>query len=139
HLTPALMAAAQRHLVAKAIAEFSHERLLAPEPTGPGEWLLASPDGRARYTFAARVHALEHWAVDERSLVRTVDGEPRELDAQELVVELAPLLGIPDRLLPLYLEELASTLGAAAWKLAHHRSSVVDLLDAGHQEIEAAM
>ena len=31
HLSPAAMATAQRHLVAKAIAEFTHERLLAPE------------------------------------------------------------------------------------------------------------
>ena len=30
HLNPAAMAVAHRHLVAKALAEFAHERLLAP-------------------------------------------------------------------------------------------------------------
>ncbi|WP_110181111.1 IucA/IucC family protein [Nocardioides solisilvae] len=148
HLTPELMARAQRHLVAKAIAELSHERLLAPEPVPPpveevaqrrDHYALTTPDGRARYTFTARVLPLEHWVVDEASLARTVDGEACELDAQELVAELAPDLGIPDALLPVYLEELASTLSAAAWKLAQDRPSVTELLDAGYQEIEAAM
>ncbi len=34
HLTPDNLARAQRHLVTKAIAEYAHERLLAPEPDG---------------------------------------------------------------------------------------------------------
>ena len=44
HLTPAAWRDAQRRLVAKAIAEFAHERLLAPEPDGDGR--LASPRRR---------------------------------------------------------------------------------------------
>ncbi|WP_309136267.1 IucA/IucC family protein [Nocardioides campestrisoli] len=141
HLTPELMARAQRHLVTKAIAEFSHERMLSPAPSAEeaGRFALASPDGRTCYSFTARVLPLEHWVVDEASLTRTVDGAPAELDAQDFVAEMAPLLGIPDRLLPLYSEELAATLAAAAWKLARPRPTVEELLDAGYQEIEAAM
>ena len=36
HLSPDLLARAQRHLVAKAIGEFSHERLLEPVEDGDG-------------------------------------------------------------------------------------------------------
>lgn len=34
HLTPAHWATANRQLVRKALAEFAHERLLTPEPSG---------------------------------------------------------------------------------------------------------
>ena len=50
---------------------------------------------------------------------RLVKDEPADLDAQAFVVEFAGVLGIPDALLPTYLEELASTLASAAWKLRH--------------------
>ncbi|MEQ4523916.1 IucA/IucC family protein [Nocardioides kribbensis] len=157
HLTPEHLAVAQRHLVAKAIAEYAHERIIAPVPdpgAGPGATPDATPDattaadpaawlletGRgAAYRFRARRLALEHWAIEEESLERRVDGEPAPLDAQELVVELAPVLGIPDALVPTYLEEVASTLAAACWKLAHRRVPVAELLGADYQEVEAAM
>ena len=47
HLTPETMARAHRELVAKAIAEFTHERLLAPEAhpaTGDDDWRLVGQD-----------------------------------------------------------------------------------------------
>lgn len=146
HLTPEAMAAAQRHLVAKAIAELTHERLLAPSrdraASADGAYVLALDaldGGTVTYRFRARRLALEHWAVDEDSLVRDVDGTPAPLDVQELVLELQPLLRIPDDLLALYLEELAATLASAAYK--HHRGgpSVAELLDADLATVEAAM
>lgn len=136
HLTPATMARAHRDLVAKAIAEFSHERLLAPTPDGDG-WRLDLP--RAAYAFTARRHPLEHWVVDAASIVRTVDGVATPVDAQDFVVDCNDALGIPDHLLATYLEEVASTLASAAWKLTHHRLSSADLVHADHQEVEAAM
>ncbi|MCR6031739.1 GNAT family N-acetyltransferase [Nocardioides sp. zg-579] len=146
HLTPEHLARAQRHLVTKALSELSHERLLAPTAVGDpaeGGFELTSPDGRARYTFRAQLLALEHWAVEPASIERTLDGVPAPLDVQDLVVELAPLLGIPDGLLPTYLEELAATLASAAWKLEHSTRSVEELLDLegteGYQAVEAAM
>ncbi|HLT59899.1 MAG TPA: hypothetical protein VK020_01830, partial [Microlunatus sp.] len=102
HLTPSTMAVAQRHLTAKAIAEFSHERLLAPTPDGDG-WRIDLDRGRVRYRFRAERLALEHWLIDEASLDRTVDGSPAPLDAQQLILELRPLLGIPDDLVATYL------------------------------------
>ncbi|MBE1878138.1 GNAT family N-acetyltransferase [Myceligenerans sp. TRM 65318] len=96
HLRPALAGAAHRHLVAKALAEFTHERLFLPEPVSAGtaeadgaateaarevthddprEYVLVLDDarggGRVTYRFAARRYPLEHWVIDESSLRRT--------------------------------------------------------------------
>ena len=51
----------------------------------------AAPPTRSR---RERLH-LEHWAIDEATLTRRVDGSPADLDAQAFVVEFAPLLGDP--------------------------------------------
>lgn len=140
HLAPERLAVAQRHLVTKAISEFAHERLITPvaDPATDG-WRLSAPGGGSSYTFRARRLALEHWAVAPDSLVRWVDGAPAELDVQRFVAEFAEPLGLPDALLPTYLEELASTLASACWKLAHATRPVAELLDADYQELEAAM
>jgi siderophore synthetase component/RimJ/RimL family protein N-acetyltransferase len=146
HLRPEHLEPAQRHLVAKAIAEFTHERLVAPRADGDA-WALDAGD--STYRFRARVHALEHWVVDEASLTRSCRAScgPVPLDAQELVLGLQHELGIPDDLLGTYLEEIASTLASAAAKhrrggpsaaqLAHGRSDG-DVV-AGFQDAEAAM
>jgi len=138
HLSPAHLAQAQRHLVAKAIAEFSHERLLSPEPITAG-WRLVAPDADVEYRFEAARTRLEHWAVDEASLHRFVDGAPADLDAQAFILEFQPLLGLSDQLLPIYLEEIASTLASASFKIARGGPSADELLTADFQAIESAM
>ncbi len=100
---------------------------------------MTTPAGDTTYTFTARRHALEHWSIDPATVVREVKDEPAPLDVQQLVVEFAEALGIPDTLLATYVEELASTLASTAWKLHHRAVPVVDLVDADHQTIEAAM
>ncbi|WP_448719734.1 IucA/IucC family protein [Microbacterium natoriense] len=139
HLTSAALEHAQRHLVAKAIAEFSHERLIAPEPHQDGGWLLRVPTGEIEYRFDAQRAELEHWIVDEPSIRRVRDGEELPLDAQELILELQPLLGLSDELLPVYLEEIASTLAGAMFKIAQGGPSASELADADFQTVEAAM
>ena len=138
HLSPAHLAAAQRHLVAKAIAEFSHERLLCPESVAGG-WRITVPDADVQYRFEAVRTELEHWVIDESSVRRLVAGDPADLDAQTLIIELQPVLGLSDHLLPIYLEEIASTLASAAFKLAQGGPSADDLLEADFQTIESAM
>ncbi|WP_418277898.1 GNAT family N-acetyltransferase [Isoptericola jiangsuensis] len=127
HLRQDFAEHAHRHLAAKALAELAHERLFAPTPDGEGRYRL-DLDG-VTYTFAARTFALEHWVVDPASITRTVDGQDTPggpgapggeavlpVDVLELVAELQPLLGVPDDLLAVYLEELSSTLAAATAK-----------------------
>ncbi len=139
HLEPATMQRAHRRLVAKAIAEFSHERLVAPRPL-PGE--AGSYEVRAgdsTYRFHAHCHELDHWVVDPWSVLRAHAGEVVEPDALELVAELHTDLGIPEQLLGTYLEELSATLAAAAWKDTHHTLTSADLVHADLQIIEGAM
>jgi siderophore synthetase component len=144
HLRPENLRVAHRHLVAKAIAEFSHERLIAPVETDSG-WELKGPS--STYSFTARRFLLDHWVVDPDSIVRRT-GEARTVfdsnvedvvDAQAFVAEFAADLGIPDRLLPTYLEELAATIASACWKLEHQTLTATDLVDADHQSVEGAM
>ncbi|MFN3601347.1 MAG: GNAT family N-acetyltransferase [Dietzia sp.] len=138
HLTGHAMRRAHRHLCAKALAEFSHERLIAPRPgTGPGCYEVRAGD--ELWTFRARVLPLEHWVVDEGSLRREVGGKPVEPDAQALITALAPVLGIPESLVGIYLEEIAATLGSAAFCLHHRDRPAQELAEADLQEVEAAM
>ena len=153
HLNSDAFAVVQRHLVAKALSEFAHERLIHPVSVGAGggaasangddqAWEL-NIDGASRYTFTARVLPLEHWVIDETSITRWRDGTEVPLDAQELVVELQDALSIPEDLISTYLEELASTLAGAAFKLedarAGRRPDARTLADADFQTTEAAM
>lgn len=137
HLEPGVMARAHRHIAAKAIGEFTHERLLAPEATTDGRWTITAGD--ARYTFAATRHALEHWRVDPVSLERTVDGQQTEVDALTVVSDLHEDLGIPDHLRSTYLEELSGTLASLAFKWHHEHRTSRELLDVDFQTIEGAM
>jgi siderophore synthetase component len=173
HLNADAFAVVERHLVAKALSEFAHERLITPVrvsedagnasadaadhgptsaaageggPTsadaGDGTWELAV-DGGTRYTFTARLLPLEHWVIDEDSITRRRDGAEAALDVQELVVELQEDLALPEDLISTYLEELASTLASAAFKLedarAGKRPDARGLVDADFQTTEAAM
>ncbi len=140
HLEPVTMEAAHRHLVAKILAELTHERLLTPQAVAGhvDTWVVRTDDGTT-YRFRGRVHRLEHWSIDPASIERRAGAEPTDVDALDAVVDLAPVLGIPDALLPVYLEEVASTLQSAAWKRTHHRLTSADLVRADLPTIEAAM
>jgi siderophore synthetase component len=137
HLNPHTLERAQRHLLAKALGELSHERLLTPEPHGD-RWRVGTPAGSA-YDFAAERLPLEHWQVDPATIRVTRDGVAQPPDVQAFVAELAGDLGVPPDLLPTYLEELASTLAAAMWKLEHPGPTAAELAVADHQTVESAM
>lgn len=182
HLRPGTVEAAQRHLVAKALAEFSHEHLLEPARWGPSapeelessgsdevrpaprtldqrtseasvldrhapdslpapgpqSWQVTLPGG-SRYTFRAELMMLNHWVVEESSVVRrsVEDGRELPLDVQEFVAEAHELLGIPERLLGTYLEELASTVASAAYK-RHRGAPSAPQLARGRREVGVA-
>ncbi|WP_084961059.1 IucA/IucC family protein [Thermoactinospora rubra] len=121
HLNPEAWAVANRRLVRKALAEFAHERLITPEPVGPGCYAVRGAG--VEYRFAARRMALDHWHIDADSLTRHPDGP---LDAVELVLELREALGLSDRVLPVYLEEIGSTLAGTAYKLTRPPVAATD-------------
>ncbi|MEU3755945.1 IucA/IucC family siderophore biosynthesis protein [Streptomyces olivoreticuli] len=139
HLTPGHWAAANRQLIRKALAEFAHERLLAPEPTAPGHYAVRSDDGTREYRFAARLLALDHWQIDTASITRHRDGDELPLDALDFLIELRGTLGLSDEILPVYLEEISSTLSGTAYKLAKKPVSAAELAEADFQAVETGM
>lgn len=127
HLRPEAITFAHRRLIAKAIAEFSHERLITPVlDEGGSQYRFGD------HTFRAKRYPLEHWVVDPDS----IEGP---LDALDFIAGLRETLGIPEKLLGTYLEEISATLAGIAWKFAHRRETAEDLVHAGFQTIEAAM
>ncbi|EMY34252.1 rhizobactin siderophore biosynthesis protein RhbF [Arthrobacter crystallopoietes BAB-32] len=127
HLEPARWAAADRHLVRKAIAEFAHERILRPEPSGGGAYRLASDDGRVHYHFAAERLWLDHWSIPSASIHRLVDGVEQRLDALDFITEFRRTLGISETMLPVYLEEIGSTLAGHAFKQSVPQPTAAEL------------
>lgn len=128
HLSPERWAAANRHLVRKALAEFLHERILEPQrlgsgsgpdtdhPSGPAAYVVRSDGGLTAYSFTARVLQLEHWSVDPASIHCTRSGEDAAPDALRFITEFRDTLGIREEMLPVYLEEISSTLAGHAYK-----------------------
>ncbi|MGW4743844.1 IucA/IucC family protein [Streptomyces sp. NPDC004290] len=139
HLTPERWAAANRALIRKGLAEFAHERLLAPQELGESRYQVLSDDGGTEYRFTADRFALDHWQVYPDSISRHRDGEQLPLDALRFIVELRGTLGLSDEVLPVYLEEISSTLAGAAYKASKPPVTSAELARAGFQEIETGM
>ncbi len=147
HLTPELWQRATRNLLAKAIGEFAHERLLVPVKAGSSKegsgkdgeaYSLAA--GADRYRFAAHRFKLDHWVVDPASIERVGrHGRGLELDAADFFLSFRGELGLSDAVLPVYLEEVAATMNRGAYQIGEGQPSAAALVDAGFQAIEAAM
>ncbi|GAA4769198.1 desferrioxamine E synthetase DesD [Streptomyces sanyensis] len=139
HLTPDRWALANRLLVRKALAEFAHERLLTPEALAGGGYRVRSDDGATEYRFTAERYALDHWVIDPGSITRHREGAVLPLDALQFVIELRGALGLGDAVLPVYLEEISSTLAGSAYKAAAPALSAAELAEAGFQAVETGM
>ncbi|SFF55703.1 IucA/IucC family protein [Streptomyces mirabilis] len=139
HLSPERWERAGRLLVRKALAEFAHERLITPEADGDGGYVVRSDDGLTRYRFTATLRSLDHWQVDPESITRHRDGSELPLDALDFFVELKTSLGLSDEVLPVYLEEISSTLSGTCFKLTKPQIPSAELAKASFQEIETGM
>ncbi|MCB5167861.1 IucA/IucC family siderophore biosynthesis protein [Streptomyces bambusae] len=139
HLSPELWARANRHLVRKALSEYSHERLLTPAELGDGRYAVTSDDGTVEYRFRAARHALDHWAVDGASITRHRDGAELPLDAIDFHVEMRETVGLSAAVLPVYLEELSSTLSGYAFKYTKEQTPAAVLAKGSFQDIETGM
>ncbi|KIQ03956.1 IucA/IucC family protein [Agrobacterium tumefaciens] len=133
-----------RHLVHKALAEFSHELLLSPKMiSSEGDWGLyevrPEQDSAIAYRFKARRLALDHWSINPETIEKTIADEPEPLDALSLILEFAPTLGIKEAMLPTYLEEVSTTLYGASYKREERHISSRHLAVADYQTIEAGM
>ncbi|MET9380286.1 IucA/IucC family siderophore biosynthesis protein [Streptomyces sp. NPDC002928] len=139
HLSPDRWEKANRLLVRKALAEFAHERLITPEATADGRFEVRSDDGLTRYGFTAVRRALDHWQVDADSISRHRDGVDLPLAALDFFIELKTALGLSDEILPVYLEEISSTLSGTCYKLTKPQIPSAELARSGFQAIETGM
>ncbi|MFD3840757.1 IucA/IucC family protein [Streptomyces sp. NPDC058642] len=139
HLSPERWETANRLLIRKALAEFAHERLITPQATADGRFEVRSDDGLTRYGFTATRRALDHWQVDADSISRHRDGVDLPLAALDFFIELKKALGLSDEILPVYLEEISSTLSGTCYKLAKPQLPVAELVRADFQAIETGM
>lgn len=143
HLKPETWRAVNTAQVRKAISEFAHERLIEPEherSEGPwGRYVLRADRRGIEYRFWARLLCLDHWHIDQHSIEKHEDGRSVPIDAMSFIVEFAESIGIGPNVLPTYLEEIAATLYARAYKQDTQRFSATELTRAGFQEVEAAM
>ncbi|KUO13737.1 IucA/IucC family protein [Streptomyces sp. DSM 15324] len=138
HLSPERWETANRLLLRKALAEFAHERLITPEERD-GRYVVRSDDGLTSYRFTAVRRALDHWQVDADSITRTRDGAELPLAALDFFIELHKTLGLSDEILPVYLEEISSTLSGTCYKLTKPPVTSTELVQAGFQAIETGM
>lgn len=127
HLSPERWALANRLLVRKALAEFAHERLIAPRTLPDGRYEVRGDDGLTSYRFTATRWSLDHWQVAAESITRHRDGDELPLSAIDFFVELKKSLGLSDEILPVYLEEISSTLAGTCYKLTKPRILVREL------------
>jgi siderophore synthetase component len=139
HLSPERWAAAERLLVHKALAEFAHERLITPRSLPDGRYEVTGDDGTTSYRFTATRRLLDHWQVDAESITRHRDGDELPLSALDFFIELKESLGLSDEILPVYLEEISSTLAGTCYKLTKPRITVRELAGSGFQAIETGM
>ncbi|MGW3203261.1 IucA/IucC family protein [Streptomyces sp. NPDC001135] len=138
HLSPERWETANRLLIRKAVAEFAHERLITPAQEGDG-YVVRSDDGLTSYRFSAVRRALDHWQVDAESLTRHRDGGELPLAALDFFIELKESLGLSDEILPVYLEEISSTLSGTCYKLTKPPITSAELAGSGFQAIETGM
>ncbi|MFP8963788.1 IucA/IucC family protein [Streptomyces nanhaiensis] len=141
HLTPGNWETAVRLLLRKALSEFSHERLLAPVDLGGGRYAVTGGEGgeEIEYRFTARLMALDHWQIDAGSITRHRGGAELPLDALAFFTEFRDALGLSDEILPVYLEEISSTLASTAYKLAKKPVTAAELAGGDFQAIETGM
>ncbi|MER6123161.1 IucA/IucC family siderophore biosynthesis protein [Streptomyces sp. NPDC001795] len=139
HLSPERWERANRLLVRKALAEFAHERLITPEEDSDGQYVVRSDDGLTHYRFTATLRALDHWQVDPESITRHRDGAELPLAALDFFIELRTSLGLSEEVLPVYLEEISSTLSGTCYKLTKPKVTSAELARSGFQAIETGM
>ncbi|MGO2051587.1 GNAT family N-acetyltransferase [Glutamicibacter sp. 287] len=147
HLSPARWERANRHVLAKALGEFSHERLLEPLPLGKDRYRVEKQGHR--YVFTAQRYALNHWQISQSSVEHLVQGaegwDGSDVDVLDFVTLFATELTLSEAQLPTYLEELNSTLGSHCYKQAHALHDSTQLAEAAgspaesFQRIESSM
>ncbi len=148
HLNPEVWRQVNRLLVRKALSEYAHERIVEPrlDPARAAQrplhqsYALATPDGHTVYRFEARILALSHWAIAADSIACEAGGVSRDVDALRFMTDFKQALGLKPEQLPIYLDEICSTLYSSAYKRINTTQGSRALIDeTDFQVIETSM
>lgn len=144
HIQPKVWQKANILLVKKALCEFSHELLIKPEiieelENGYYRFKVYTDAIEIRYEFKAKPLALNHLLIDEDSIKKFVNEKLTEIDAIYFIKEFRKTLGIADEKMPVYLEEIISTLYGSAFKITKGNPTAKELATADFQTIEQSM
>ncbi|CAM1344982.1 GNAT family N-acetyltransferase [Tenacibaculum amylolyticum] len=144
HIQPKVWQQANTLLVKKALCEFSHELLIQPEiieelENNYNHYRVLADNKEISYEFIAKPMALNHFLIDEKSIKKYVNGTPETLDAIYFIKEFRKVLGIADEKMPVYLEEIISTLYGSAFKITKGNPTAKELATADFQTIEQSM
>ncbi|MBC8944333.1 MULTISPECIES: hypothetical protein [Xenorhabdus] len=88
---------------AKILRELSHEKLIYPVHQQGQSFSIEI--GNFEYHFQDQDCQLEHLDIDASSIEKFNHGQLQSLDAIQLIIDLYPLLGISEKMLPIYLGE----------------------------------
>ncbi len=144
HIQPKVWQQANRLLVKKALCEFSHELLITPEIVedlvdGYHKYKVYTDTKEIRYEFIAKPLALNHYLINEYSIQKFVGDITAEIDAIYFIKEFKEALGIAQEKMPVYLEEIISTLYGSAYKITKGNPTAKELATADFQTIEQSM
>lgn len=144
HIQPDIWQTANRLLIRKAICEFSHEKLIQPvaaenATSDRKNFRVTADDHEVVYEFEAKELGLDHLSIKPESIRKSVSGQEQPLDAILFIKEFRQQLGMSDKMIPVYLEEIISTLHGSAFKMTKGNPSAKELARADFQTIEQSM
>lgn len=144
-LTNTVWQEVNRDLLAKSLAELTHEQVARPEITGREEdglthMRLRTDHNHIYYTFSAYHRLLDYWHIVKSSVTRYENGKPDPtLDAPRFFTEMSDTFRIRPFTLARYTEELLHTLYADAYIKAKGKPLASEVAGMSHQEIERLM
>ncbi|WP_299242944.1 GNAT family N-acetyltransferase [uncultured Aquimarina sp.] len=144
HLQPEVWVKVNTLFVAKAICEFSHELLIKPIvleqlKDGWNSYILKTDNPTIQYQFNAKPLALNHLYIEHQSIKKYEESESVVIDGILFIKECRQQLGIKDSQMPVYLEEIISTLYGSAFKFLKGNPTSEELATADFQTIEQSM
>lgn len=144
HIQPKVWQQANTLLVKKALCEFSHELLIQPEiieklENNYNHYRAFADNKEISYEFIAKPMMLNHFLIEEKSIKKYVNGVSETLDAIYFIKEFRKVLGIADEKMPVYIEEIISTLYGSAFKITKGNPIAKELAKADFQTIEQSM
>lgn len=143
HLQPEVWQKVNRLHLRKILCEFAHELIIHPQlqysSDGWGYYVLPADIPGIEYRFRARILSLDHWYIDTASIEKYVNNESVTPESIPFIIEFRETMGISETVMPVYLEEINSTLCGSAYMHTYNTLTAKELAVADYQVIEQAM